>query len=134
MILKEQHAPASDEPQLRVGIGGAFDVLIWNLERNGVIRVGSKENILKLFVYGLDFLFERRHESMPGLDAVVNVRILDYERETELSAVWISCLGHLVCWSTYTIDFSLLDRRHNLRLAVRDCGKHHGEERQARNM
>ena len=66
------------------------------LECNGLVGLGSKEEILPLPVWRLHLLLVGRHEPVPGLDPLRNLWVVHLKHQRLLAGLGAPLLGHPV--------------------------------------
>mmetsp|Transcript_4139 Transcript_4139/g.10620 ORF Transcript_4139/g.10620 Transcript_4139/m.10620 type:complete len:203 (-) Transcript_4139:71-679(-) len=73
-----------------------FHLEVGHLERDGLVGLGRTDEVLVLFVPGLDLLLVARHEPVPGRGALLDLGVVHLEQEAALLALLAVLLGHPV--------------------------------------
>ena len=94
--------PVPISPELALGL---FNLPARHLKCNRLIWLGSEQQVLPLAVWRFDLLFVGGHEPMTRHDVVLNLRVVDLEQKTLLSASRIPLLGDSIAG---TSDFHKL--------------------------
>ena len=87
-------------PRLNQFVTAAFDLNRRDLECNRLIRLGSKDEVLIVFVVRLHLLLKRSHQAMSRLYPFINLRILDAYYQTALLGLHIRLLNKLIGWAS----------------------------------
>ena len=110
LILEEELEsvfPLVFVPSIEILALREVDLHVWDLERDGLIGVSCKEQILVFFIDGLHFLFVRTHDAVPWQQLWLDFRVLNFEKERLLTSLWVLLLDHAVPRPPDFLDISL---------------------------